>query len=464
MKFSVLNPTEENIQETLLNDQLGRNEELRQFVRLLNSIDGNCTIALDGDWGSGKTFFVKQAQMIIDSFNEYKNKKAISEKDKENIKMVKDKFSDLGIKLQATAYYDAWENDNEDDPLLSILFAIISAADCNEDYFTKRPAEKRPSTLLKTITDIASTKFLGISAKNLLDNLSGQDIFKELKERQNLKNEINEFINTLIPIGSKRLIIFIDELDRCKPNYAVQMLERIKHYFSNPQVIFVLAINSFELQNTIKQYYGNDFNAYQYLDRFFDLKIDLKLIDINKFIELRGLWSDDEYKMDICYSADRVLAKFFHFSMRMTDRYFKQVRIIQKNVLTKLDDFHDEKQHNAYYFLSTYVAPILVALKLYSINEYREFVDGNRRELFTNICNAYHNDIGLKNDIDTLFSANTLMNSNVFNSKIEELYEYIFTNNPRKYNKQFNDYMFLDTMIQDFLLSTNILSRLSNFE
>ena len=79
MKFSVLNPTEENIRETLLNDQLGRNEELRQFVRLLNSIDGNCTIALDGDWGSGKTFFVKQAQMIIDSFNEYKNKKAISD-------------------------------------------------------------------------------------------------------------------------------------------------------------------------------------------------------------------------------------------------------------------------------------------------------------------------------------------------------------------------------------------------
>lgn len=124
MKFSVLNPTEENIRETLLNDKLGRNEELRQFVRLLNSIDGNCTIALDGDWGSGKTFFVKQAQMIIDSFNKYKNKKAISEKDKENIKMVKDNFSDLGIKLQATAYYDAWENDNEDDPLLSILYNV----------------------------------------------------------------------------------------------------------------------------------------------------------------------------------------------------------------------------------------------------------------------------------------------------------------------------------------------------
>lgn len=69
MKFSVLNPTEENIRETLLNDQLGRFEELSQFVRLLNSIDDNCTIALDGDWGSGKTFFIKQVQMIIDAYN-----------------------------------------------------------------------------------------------------------------------------------------------------------------------------------------------------------------------------------------------------------------------------------------------------------------------------------------------------------------------------------------------------------
>lgn len=459
MKFSVLNPTEENIRETLLNDQLGRNEELRQFVRLLNSIDGNCTIALDGDWGSGKTFFVKQAQMIIDSFNEYKNKKAISEKDEENIKMVKDKFDDLGIKLQATAYYDAWENDNEDDPLLSILYSIISTADCDKDFFK----QQKPIALLKSIANTITTKAFGTSSKDWLEALSREDIFKDLKQHKTLRENVTEFLNELIPVGSTRLVIFIDELDRCKPSYAVKMLERIKHFFSNENIIFVFAINSFELQNTIKQYYGSSFNAYQYLDRFFDLKIDLKLIDINKFIELRGLWSDDEYKIDICYSADRVLAKFYHFSMRMTDRYFKQVRIIQKNVLTKLDDFHDKKQQHAYYFLCVYVAPILVALKLYSINEYEEFINGNRQELFTNICNAYHNDVGLKNDFDTLFTANTSMN-NVFNSTIKELYEYIFTKNPREYAKQFNDYMFLDTMIQNFLLSTNILSRFSNFE
>ena len=127
-----------------------------------------------------------------------------------------------------------------------------------------------------------------------------------------------------------RLVVFIDELDRCKPSYAVQLLERIKHYLYDDRITFVFSVNLGELQHTIKHYYGNTFDACRYLDRFFDLKIDLKLIDINKFIELRGLWSDDEYKMDICYSADRVLAKFYHFSMRMTDRYFKQVKNYSK--------------------------------------------------------------------------------------------------------------------------------------
>ena len=455
MKFSVLDPTEENIRETLLNDPLGRFEELSQFVRLLNSIDDNCTIALDGDWGSGKTFFIKQVQMIIDAYNGRLDKTCATD--------IQTKFGDINRTSQITAYYDAWENDGEADPLLSILYEIITAFGYNIKNFLKNEARQIPKTLLTSIFERLSIKYPNLSVKDTLGKLSSENPFEQIQNNKELKEEISHFLQDIKIERGDKLIIFVDELDRCNPTYAVKTLERIKHYFSSPDIIFVLAINSRELQNTIKQYYGNDFNAYQYLDRFFDLKIDLKLIDINKFIELRGLWSDDEYKMDICYSADRVLAKFFHFSMRMTDRYFKQVRIIQKNVLTKLDDFHDKKQHHAYYFLCAYVAPILVALKLYSINEYREFINGNRQELFTNICNAYHNDIGLKNDFDTLFTANTSMN-NVFNSTTKELYEYIFTNNPREYNKQFNDYMFLDTMIQDFLVSTNILSRLSNFE
>lgn len=64
------------------------------------------------------------------------------------------------------------------------------------------------------------------------------------------------------------MIIFIDELDRCKPSFAVHLLEQIKHYLYDERIIFVLSVNQEELQYTIKHFYGNEFDASRYLDRF----------------------------------------------------------------------------------------------------------------------------------------------------------------------------------------------------
>ena len=141
MKFSVLNPTEENIRETLLNDPLGRFQELSQFVELLNSIEDSCTIALDGDWGSGKTFFIKQVQMIIDAYN--------GKLDKTYATNIQEKFGDINRVSQITVYYDAWENDGEADPLLSILYEIITTFDYDIKNFSRNDASQIPMTLLK---------------------------------------------------------------------------------------------------------------------------------------------------------------------------------------------------------------------------------------------------------------------------------------------------------------------------
>lgn len=64
-------------------------------------------------------------------------------------------------------------------------------------------------------------------------------------------------------------MIFVDELDRCKPSFAVQLLERIKHYFGHEKITFVFSVNVSELQYTIKKFYGADFNGTRYLDNFF---------------------------------------------------------------------------------------------------------------------------------------------------------------------------------------------------
>lgn len=102
-----------------------------------------------------------------------------------------------------------------------------------------------------------------------------------LQEQKDIHAQIEELLASLLAERGNRLVIFIDELDRCKPTFAIQLLERIKHYFSNDQITFVFSVNTTELQHTIKQYYGTDFNATRYLDRFFDFRIDLPPANMN---------------------------------------------------------------------------------------------------------------------------------------------------------------------------------------
>ena len=456
MNFSVSNPTEENILKTLLDDPLGRFQELSQFVRLLNSIEDSCTIALDGDWGSGKTFFIKQAKMIIDAYN--------GGIDKTNAASIKNKFGNITNTSQITAYYDAWENDGEADPLLSILYEIIKAFDYDIKNFSRNNASQIPTTLLKSISEMLTTKFFGVSSKETIEKLSDTNPFDQIQNNKDLKEKIATFLQEVKIERGNKLIIFIDELDRCNPTYAVKTLERIKHYFSSPDIIFVLAVNLSELQNTIKQYYGSSFNAYQYLDRFFDLRLGLNSIDINKFINAQKLWPNSENEMEVCLSADKIIAKFFSFSMRTIDRYFKQVKFIQQNIINELGNYVYYEQSNAYYFLGTYVAPILVALKLYSINEYKEFVRGNRLDLFIDIFNKYHSDTSTKYDFDAYFKLGTTGDMQSYKTNCKTIYNYIFTNITRAHSIQVNDFSFNVPIIDSFLTAMSMISRFSSFE
>ena len=80
------------------------------------------------------------------------------------------------------------------------------------------------------------------------------------------------------------MIFIIDELDRCNPHYAVKVLERIKHLFNIPNIIFVLSIDKEQLSNSIRGYYGSDLiNANEYLKRFIDIEYALPDPDVEKF-------------------------------------------------------------------------------------------------------------------------------------------------------------------------------------
>lgn len=281
MKKHDLQPIDENIRSTFYKDSIGRNKDLVNFIKIIDSIDESYSIALDSYWGSGKTFFVKQVKMILDANNEF-TYDSVEEKDKVlkiwNNWLRNDKINtDWHIPI----YYDAWANDNDNDPILSIVYQIIQTVGNHANI-------EEPKGL-RSVFNLAGDIFELVKGFNPLEiakKLKSENPLEEIMQTKSLKDRIDEFIESLIPEHGERLLIIIDELDRCNPEFAVKLLERIKHYFNNDKVTFVFAVNLVELQITIRKYYGNEFNASRYLDRFFDLRVVLPPPDMEKFYNL----------------------------------------------------------------------------------------------------------------------------------------------------------------------------------
>lgn len=133
MKSSELLPSYDNLRKTFVNDTIGRSADVIRFASMLNVIDSNFSIALDSSWGSGKTFFVKQVKMFLDANNDHVH--TIPEPDKS---LFQSKWSDFSRKSmpdfqpQVCVYYDAWANDGDEDPVLSLVYEIIN--DVESDY------------------------------------------------------------------------------------------------------------------------------------------------------------------------------------------------------------------------------------------------------------------------------------------------------------------------------------------
>ena len=128
MKTFELKPTDENILNTYLSDSIGRNKEVLQFVNILNSIDGSCAIALEGKWGSGKTFFVKQVELVLNANNDFTS--FLPKEKKGQIRQKQQLYLEPGqsIRPYVSVYYDSWANDSDNDPALSLVYTIMQAS------------------------------------------------------------------------------------------------------------------------------------------------------------------------------------------------------------------------------------------------------------------------------------------------------------------------------------------------
>ena len=290
--------------EPFVGDLFGRSETAKQLTGYIDRLVDGCVIGIDAPWGEGKTWFAKNWHAYLEK-NQYR-----------------------------AIYIDAFQADFTDDPFLIIASDLVNAAKDEQGSKVRKNLIDKAATVGKNMLPLAAKVAIGVAGKAFL----GQEDLKEVKEMlsdatsdvakasekyiqrrlndhelskksvENFKNVLQEFAAA----QSHPCVVLIDELDRCRPTFAVQFIERIKHFFDVPNLVFVLLINKEQLESAIKGVYG-PIDAHAYLGKFVNFFLTLPKYtsttddrDFNKQF-LKSLMKRYEYQFNDNVSAFLIL-------------------------------------------------------------------------------------------------------------------------------------------------------------
>ena len=246
----------------------------------------------------------------------------------------------------------------------------------------------------------------------------------------------------------------------------MRLLERIKHYFSNDQITFVFSVNTNELQHTIRKYYGNDFNASRYLDRFFDLRIALPLPNMERFY--RSISFDDtSYTYDIVCSA---VIKTYHFELREVARYLRLARIVayEPTHNGKYDFFLRTKR--ALRFSLLYIVPIMLGLMVSNVEQYKDFIEGRDYTPLLELAKALDlrcfEELLTKDETFDQAEGSKTVTVVKLETKLQKVYEAIFGTSytGRVYSKMVGELGFDATTKGDLLKIVGLTSRYNKID
>lgn len=248
-------------------DLLGRKPLSQHLSQLVDTIEDPMVIALDGAWGSGKSFFLQRWVGAHGNQNGGKG---------------------------TVVYFDAFEHDYLDDPLIALVGTI------SERFEAKKGGTARVWTEGKRIVAklwrpalrmgvAVATGGISEAVGPVGDVIAGaarkelEDASEQFWRREDGKRaamaEFRAFLTKQAQPKedgeSSSIIVVVDELDRCRPDYALQLLEIIKHFFAVRNVHFVLGVNLVELENSVKARYGVDTSARAYVQKFVTLRMQL---------------------------------------------------------------------------------------------------------------------------------------------------------------------------------------------
>lgn len=240
----------------------------KDLTSLVMEQNNPVTICLNGDWGTGKTFFLSR---LVEQYK---------------------------LAGRSALYYDAWKDDFSRDPLVAILSNLSDSG----------IAKKHIRSVWKAAKPVVASVGLGMAKRSLKEKLcldiseltlsdavqaseKAADAFEEYRSLVSLTDSLRQRLTIMADDNWKKthapLLIVIDELDRCRPSFAMELLERIKYLFGVKRIVFIVGTNRQQLEYSIKAIYG-EIDATEYLNRFFDL--NLSIPQIREYTYLDILW------------------------------------------------------------------------------------------------------------------------------------------------------------------------------
>lgn len=318
------------------NDKLDRKKIAENLTLLVQSTNQPFVISIQAPWGWGKTTFINMWKAHLES---------------------------LG---HICLYFNAWENDFVEDPLIAFIGEINKA-------LTERKGKGKFDTQIKKLQTIGGKiirKAIPLTIQIATQGILNQDTVKqastllsssgdelagfasELAEErikqyendkkglQEFKKELTEFAKSLSADDNRKspVIFFVDELDRCRPDFSISLLERIKHVFSVDGIVFVLGIDRNQIEQSVKTLYGKEMDEDGYLRRFIDLNINLpepttenycqSLFEKFQFGEVFEKRKNGIDEYDTLFRVFTNLSKDYRFSLRVIEQCLTEINLV----------------------------------------------------------------------------------------------------------------------------------------
>ena len=374
LKNEEMEINKENIWE---GDLFSRNKVAEDFTKIITSIEQPFVLSINSSYGSGKTFFLKRWA------------------------------EELKQKGETVVFFNAWDCDFVEKPLLPFLYNFI------EQLKEQNLVKYDLITDIKNCGDILFTcfkHFIFEGSNGILDidelkqktdaNSMSLPKVENLYEYNQLRNILAEFkkdIDKLVKtLSGKNIYIFVDELERCRPIFAIELLEAIKHLFNVKGLVFILGIDRSQLKHTISNIYGCGMDGEGYLRRFIDLELELPKPDIQKYTEnLQNIFDIHNKDNSVVGRWTTGYDEFNTYFNLFASIYPMQLRDIEQiyakfNVITKM---LDEKVNKIMPILALLMILKIKDIKLYnqftikslSIENFENFIGVNIYSKFNNL-------------------------------------------------------------------------------